>query len=201
MNCLKKRYIHFLFFYFFLTVPCTVILAEPGQEDLPPLPPDQEKPFPEPPKLPPKDPDSIIYYRGNRMYTKDSELKVIRTRGERLDENTILLEIFFNQSINPRTVDNDSILLDDEPLPDDTRFMFNRKGDIIRIILDFDDDDFLLTVQNIRSFNGIVLEPEDFDIQVFLPPPLEEFLKQNPSQEGEEVNKDALEHPSDSEEL
>ena len=174
MKCLTKHCINFLFFSFFMTVPCMVLAANPGQEDFPPLPPDQEQPFFEPPKLPPKDPDSIIYYRGNRIYMKDDVMEVAKTNIHRLDDDTIALEITFTQSINPRSVNQDSFIIDDEPLPDGTRIIFNRRGDTVRIILQMEDDYFSLSIQNVSSFNGKLVEPVDFDLTIPLPEPPEE---------------------------
>ncbi|MBO4533217.1 MAG: hypothetical protein J5726_05910 [Treponema sp.] len=166
MNCLKKSFIHFLFFSFFMTWPCASLLAEPGQEDFPPLPPDQEKPFLPVPNTPPKDSDSIINYRGNRMYMEDTALEVAQTKCERLDENTIALEIIFNQSINPRSMGHESIYIDGEPLPDGTRFLFNRRGDTIKILIIMNDDEFSMKIQNIQSFNGRLIEPAIFEVEL-----------------------------------
>lgn len=151
-----------------------VLAANPDQEDFPPLPPDQDQPFFEPPKLPPKDPDSIIYYRGNRIYMKDDVMEVAKTNILRLDDDTIALEITFTQSLNPRSVNEGSFIIDDEPLPDGTRIIFNRRGDTVRIILQMEDDYFSLSIQNVSSFNGKLVEPVDFDMTIPLPESPEE---------------------------
>lgn len=93
-------------------------------------------------------------------------LEVEDTEIERLDEDTILLSIFFNRSINPRAIGRDSIIIDEEPLPEETRFAFNKKGDTIRMILNMSDDYFCLKVQKIYSFDGIMLEPVEFDLEI-----------------------------------
>ena len=149
-----------------MAVPCAVCVANPGQEVFPPLPPDQDKPFFEPHKMPPKDSENIINYRGTRVYMENEMLEVEDTEIERLDEDTILLSIFFNRSINPRAIGRDSIIIDEEPLPEETRFAFNKKGDTIRMILNMSDDYFCLKVQKIYSFDGIMLEPVEFDLEI-----------------------------------
>ena len=166
MNCLKKHYIHFLFFSFFITVPCAVSMANPGQEEFPPLPPDQDTPFLEAPKLPPKDSDNIIHYRGNRIYIENIELKVAQTKCERLDNDNVCLEIFFNQSINPRSVGHDSLTVNAQSLPEGTRFSFNKKGDTIKIVFAEKSDSFTLKVLNVLSFNGRPMEPVELVVEV-----------------------------------
>ena len=166
MKCLLKPCIHFLFFSFFFTVPCAVCVATPDQEFFPPLAPDQDKPFFEPHTKPPKDPEIIINYRGSRVYMENELLQVADTQVERLDDETILLSIIFNQTINPRSVRLDSIIIDDEQLPEDTRFAFNRKGDTIRMILNVSDNDFCLKVQNICAFDGSLIEPVEIDVDL-----------------------------------
>ncbi len=166
MNCFKKSYIHFLFFSFFMTMPCAGLLANPGQEDFPPLPPDQDKPFLSNPSVPPKDADSIIHYRGNRLYMEDVSFEIADTRFERIDDNTIILEILFTQSINPRSMGLESIYIDGEPLPDGTRFSFNRRGDTVKIFVIMMSNEFSMKVQNIKSFNGNLIEPAVFEVDL-----------------------------------
>ena len=57
-------------------------------------------------------------------------------------------------------------VIDDEQLPEDTRFAFNRTGDTIRIILNVSDNDFCLKVQNICAFDGSLIEPVEIDVDL-----------------------------------
>lgn len=166
MKCLFKPCIHFLFFSFFFTVPCAVCVATPDQEFFPPLAPDQDKPFFEPHTKPPKDPENIINYRGTRIYVENEELQIAETEAERIDDDTIMLAIVFNQSINPRSVGAESFIVDDEPLPEETRFAFNRKGDTIRMVVYMSDDYFSLKVQNVSAFDGTMIEPVEIDVEL-----------------------------------
>ena len=143
-------------------------MANPGQEVLPPLPPDQEKPLFDSPRIPPKDQESIIKYRGSRMYMENLPLEIVDTRCMWLDEseNIVVVEVFFNQSINPRTLRYESLAVNDEILPEETRFSFNRKGDTIKLILLVPDDIFTLSIQGIKSYDGTTIEPEEIEVQV-----------------------------------
>ena len=143
-------------------------MANPGQEVLPPLPPDQEKPLFDSPRIPPKDQESIIKYRGSRMYMENLPLEIVDTRCMWLDEseNIVVVEVFFNQSINPRTLRYESIAVNDKILPEETRFSFNRKGDTIKLILLAPDDIFTLSVQGIKSYDGTTIEPVEIEVQV-----------------------------------
>ncbi len=173
-----------------MTVPCMVLLANPGQEDFPPLPPDQDMPFFNPPKLTPKDPDSIINYRGNRIYRKNGDMEVAKTAIRRLNKELISLEITFTQSLNPRSVNPNSFIIDDEPLPEGTKFFFNRKGDTVRILVEMEDDYFYLIVQDIYSFNGKLVEPVEFELEIPLPEEDEEEAESG--SDNEEQDSDEL---------
>ncbi|MBR5033387.1 MAG: hypothetical protein IKX70_06940 [Treponema sp.] len=170
-------------FSLFFTVVNAASSALPGPEGFPPFPPDQEmqeEDFSEPelpvlpeapapdfpdderpdqPPLPPKNPDKVFYYRGNRTYSEELPLKVKFVRCEKGEDGEIILLIFFNQSVNPRSVNNESLLIDDNELPENIRFSFNRKGDTIRVIIEPEEEEFRLTVQDVCTFNGVYIEP------------------------------------------
>ena len=163
--------------------------ALPGPDGFPPFPPDQEMheedfsasdnipPAPEPPEagepgeppeqeqgvmpppLPPKDPDKILYYRGNRTYSEELPLKVNFIKCMKGENGEIIVMIIFNQSVNPRSVNHESLLIDNNELPENIRFSFNKKGDTIRVIIPQDDEEFLITVQDVSTFNGVSIEP------------------------------------------
>ena len=152
-------------------VPCATSFAAPGTEGFPPLPFDQELPegdLTEPPRYPrpPKDPDNIIHYRGNRAYAENLPLEIVHTRSERKAEDVVSLVIFFNQCINPRALHPDSFLLNNRPLPFGIRFNFNKKGNSVRMLLPLRENTFKLKVQNISSFDGKMIEPVELLIEV-----------------------------------
>ena len=196
MKCSERGFFFFLFFSFFMTVTNAASSAAPGQSGFPPFPPDQEllgedsfeKPLEQPPKapqtqqtppdeppqeppedippLPPKDAEHIFYYRGNRTYSENLPLEVYEINCYRVDENTVSLELVFNQSINPRSVKYDSLLIDSNTLPDSIRFSFNRKGDRIKIIVPVSSSSFEVKVQNVCAFDGTMIEPVEMIAQI-----------------------------------
>ena len=131
-----------------------------GDEEKPPAPPERAV---LPPPMPPKDPDKILYYRGNRTYDEELPLKINFVRCERGEDGRIILMICFNQSVNPRSVNHDSFLIDNTTLPENIRFSFNRKGDTIRIVIPpQEQEEFCLTVQDVASFSGESLDSVEF---------------------------------------
>ena len=74
--------------------------------------------------------------------------------------------IVFNQSVNPRSVNHESFLIDDTELPDNIRFSFNKKGDTIRVVIPQDDEEFRVTVQDVSTFSGAALEPVEIIAKV-----------------------------------
>lgn len=165
MKRLKTYFLHFIISSFLIVVPCTAAFAEPAPEGFPPLPPGQElpegdssdkKPCPPPP---PMDHDNIINYRGSRTYNETLPLKVTQVKCNRIAESLVCVEVFFNQSINPRSVKPNSLIINNSQLPFGTRFTFNKKGNTIKIKVYTTGDSFKLRVQDIRSFNGFLVEP------------------------------------------
>ena len=154
-----------------MCVHCAPSFAAPGSEVFPPLPFNQE-----PPEdvlsdkahhiRPPKDPDNIIHYRGNRAYTENLPLEIVHTRCERKADEVVSLVIFFNQSINPLTVHPDSFLLNNKVVPFGMRFHFNKKGNSVRMLLPVNEETFKLKVLNISSFDGKIIEPVELLIEV-----------------------------------
>ena len=128
--------------------------------------PEGEEPIAPPPPLPPKDADKIFYYRGNRTYSEELPLKVNFIRCMRGENGEIILMIVFNQSVNPRSVNHESFLIDDTELPDNIRFSFNKKGDTIRVVIPQDEEEFRITVQDVSTFNGAELEPVEIIAKV-----------------------------------
>lgn len=116
-------------------------------------------------------PDEILYYRGSRTLSDGSPLLVTQIKSTKADDLAINLEITFNQSINPKSVNHTSIFIDGKPLPDETRFSFNKKGDTIKLTLSSKKgepikDSFTLRVQNISSFDGTDMDPADIQVEV-----------------------------------
>ena len=132
--------------------------------ELPPELPEDGKPIAPPPPLPPKDSDKIFYYRGNRTYSEELPLKINLIKCMRDEDGTIIIMVFFNQTVNPRTVNHESFLIDDNELSDNIRFSFNKKGDTIKVIIPQDengddDEEFIITVQDVCGINGVCIEP------------------------------------------
>ena len=171
MKRLKIHFKHFLTFSFLMFVLCTTSFAAPGPEGFPPLPLNQELPEEAPADRPPhpsppRNPDNIIHYRGNRAYSENLPLELVHTRCEKKADELVSLVLIFNQSIDPRTIRPDSCFINNKPLPFGIRFNFNKKGNSVRMLLPLTEDTFKLKVQNISSFEGKKIEPVELLIEV-----------------------------------
>ena len=96
---------------------------------------------------------------------------VTQVKSTKADDSSISLEITFNQSINPKSVNHTSIFVDGKPLPDGTRFSFNKKGDTIKLTVSSKNGEtangaFTLQIQNISSFDGTGIDPVDIQFEV-----------------------------------
>ena len=164
MKRLKTYFLHFIISSFLIVVPCTAAFAEPEPEGFPPLPPGQglqeedssEKKLP---PRPPMDSDNIINYRGSRTYSEELPLKVTLVKTQRIADDLVCVEVLFNQSINPRSVRPNSFIINNTQLPLGTRFTFNKKGNTIKLMVYTTGNTFKLRVQDIKSFNGFLVEP------------------------------------------
>ena len=138
----------------------------PTNPTLPPDPSHQERKPPEPSKLPPKDESRIFNYRGNRAYSENLPLKINLVKCTRFDDKTVCIEILFNQNINPRSFKHESLYIDNNLLPSFCRFSFNRRGDTIKFVAPVNSQTFKLKIQNVRSFNGNVIDPIEMLVEV-----------------------------------
>lgn len=64
--------------------------------------------------------------------------------------NSIQVDIFFPESIDPRTITTDTILINDKPLSKNTKITFNREGTQIRFLIELNDS-FSLRLENVKT--------------------------------------------------
>ena len=120
--------------------------------------------FPPPPH--PKDSENIIKYRGSRTYSENLPLKIIQTKCTRKEGELVCIEIFFNQSINPRSVKPGSILINNNPVLPPARPMFSKKGDSLKLLIPINGNSFKMRVSKIRSFENTLIEPIELLVEV-----------------------------------
>ncbi len=172
MSYSKRGFFYCIWFSLFVLVPCAASFAQPDQGGGPPSPPGQgmhkEAPPPKdpPPPPPPKDQDNIVNYRGNRMYSTEQPLLVNSVSCAKNEDKSINIMIVFNQSVNPRTVNCKSFLINGTELSPEIRFSFNKKGDTIKMDVPECDEEFSIKVQNISAFNGIRIVPVEMTAKV-----------------------------------
>ncbi len=125
-------------------------------------------PPPHPRPLPPspKDPDNMLYYRGNRTAQEDLPLTVNQVKVNRVGVDQVDVEIVFNQSINPRSVKTHRITIDGSELPQNVSIWFNKKGDTVKFMLASEKDSLEFGIKGIRAFNGTVMSPTLITVQV-----------------------------------
>ena len=105
----------------------------------------------------PSEPE-IIYYRGNRMLSENGDFLLENIKTERISDSQVIVEIAFNQSVNPLSFSASSFLLDGSPISESVKLSFNKKGDTIRLTLPVKENFFSLTIQNVEAFDGTELE-------------------------------------------
>lgn len=113
---------------------------------------------------PVNEPD-IIYYRGNRILLGDGDFALQNIKTERINSDTVALEVTFSQSVNPRTFTANSIFIDGKAISSKTKFSFNKKGDTIKVSLSVPNENFTLMIKDVESFDGTVLEPITIEVK------------------------------------
>lgn len=107
----------------------------------------------------------IIFYRGTRTLSDGEIFTLQNIKSERNENGEILLEITFNQSVNPRTFNQDSILVNGEKISSKIKFTFNKKGDTIKLTVPAKSETISLSIQNVESFDGTKIEPTQINIK------------------------------------
>ena len=87
------------------------------------------------------------------------------------DKNEIEIYLQFNQSINPRSLTSENVLINDESLPPESQVLFNKNSDVITIKIipnvsqnetaednDSEDDVYKIELNNVTSMDGKVRE-------------------------------------------
>lgn len=67
--------------------------------------------------------------------------------------NGTQIDIFFEESINPKTLSSSSVLINGENLNPNTKFTFNREGNQVRFIID-SKSNFTIQLINVRTNTG-----------------------------------------------
>ncbi|MCR4578949.1 MAG: hypothetical protein K5681_01235 [Treponema sp.] len=114
---------------------------------------------PAPRPVPDKINRDVMYYRGSRVIVQNNCFVVENVKAKRQDSGFVVLEITFNQNINPRSLNDSSILVNGQEVSPEIKFSFNRKGDTIKLELPCDKDVLKVKIQNLRSFGGTILAP------------------------------------------
>ncbi|MBR1403021.1 MAG: hypothetical protein IJ558_02470 [Treponema sp.] len=103
--------------------------------------------------------EDFINYRGTRMSFSDEDFLLQQIKTERISDNTVNIEITFNQIINPRSFSYSSIKINGESLSAQTTFAFNKKGDTVRLSIPVTTSLFTLEIKDVQAFDGSALVP------------------------------------------
>lgn len=101
----------------------------------------------------------IMNYRGTRTAASQKEFSLQSIKSNLSDDAMLTLEIRFNQSVNPLSFKDESIILNGENICNETKLSFNKKGDTLKISVPFENKSFSLLVQNVESFGGKKINP------------------------------------------
>ncbi len=97
-------------------------------------------------------------FNGHRMPPRSEFFSVI---GLKIEESGdfLIISIFFNDSVDSNSVGPEHIFINDEPLPPQTEFLFNRSRNMTRFSVPRMDESFSLMFVELRSFDGKIMNP------------------------------------------
>jgi hypothetical protein len=128
---------------------------------------------------------AVVPYHGMRMTSKHSDFYVIKIEAKKTESENLLVDVYFNSAVDPRTVSTADILVNGQLVPYGTVELFNKAGTEIRLefpetacktILSSADAKIRLEFISAASFNGSPLLVNMFDgitggyVQVFKKP-------------------------------
>lgn len=96
----------------------------------------------------------IVNYRGTRKVITDESFRVCCIKSERTKNNSVSVEICFNQEINPKSFSSSNLKINGKSANNDVKFSFSRKGDSVKIQIPFQSESFSLSLINIQTFDG-----------------------------------------------
>lgn len=120
----------------------------------------------------PKDAKHVFSYRGMRMSNMEGLFYVTKIETETEQSGMFEIEIKFNISADPRTLQKKHISLNGQFLPAEALVTFNKAGDKMKILIRdsflFDGKDkqnhpFYIDLQQAKSFNNVPLYHSHFD--------------------------------------
>ncbi len=102
-------------------------------------------------------------YRGQRKPVESSAF-YMETFSSKEDGDVLIIDITFNQEVDPRSVKVENIEINGVQVSDAVRFSFNREGRRMRISMEGGVTyPFSFTIRGIKSYNGRQLDGEGID--------------------------------------
>lgn len=98
--------------------------------------------------------NEVVNYRGARKAVPDEELEVSCVTAEKLWNRTTIVEICFNQEINPRSFSSANLKINGKTVNNDVKFKFSRKGDSVKIQIPAQEEKFSLSLGDVEAFDG-----------------------------------------------
>ncbi len=147
---------------------------EKSQTNPPELPPEKprDKPFEKPDGPGPHDNRDFYNFRGTRKIVISDSIEVVSAyvstsssssffffHSERNseNENEVVIRLHFNQSINPRSITSEDVLINDENLPPESQVLFNKNSDVMTIKI-IPSDIYKIELNHVASMDGKVRE-------------------------------------------
>lgn len=77
--------------------------------------------------------------------------------------NGTQIDIFFEESINPKTLSSNTILINNSQINQNTKFIFNREGTQVRFVIE-SQTSFTLQLTNVKTNSGKIINTTEISL-------------------------------------
>lgn len=98
--------------------------------------------------------NEILNYRGTRKVVPSESLEVSCVSAEKYWDGTTLVEICFNQEVNPKSFLSSNLKINGKTANNAVKFKFSRKGDSVKIQIPAQEGKFSLSIDDVEAFDG-----------------------------------------------
>lgn len=100
--------------------------------------------------------------RFNRNTPNNEKFALIGVKIEN-SEDSFIISLYFNYAIDSESVTSRNILIDDEPVSVNTKFVFNKNRRMVRFNIEKKSEEFSLRIKNISSLDGRLMHQIEWD--------------------------------------
>lgn len=103
----------------------------------------------------------FVSYHGMRVDREEKIFQVTKIaakRNRKSEKELLEISVRFSMPINPRSVNAQTVLLNEKPCGSNVHFHYDRKGESMRISIFNPDEEYSIEFKNLNSYNGKTMQ-------------------------------------------